>query len=60
VDEDEKCFILDVDKNTLKSAPGFDKDNWPDMSNTTWRAEVFRYYGATPYWEETKTLGGGL
>jgi sporulation protein YlmC with PRC-barrel domain len=60
VDEDEKCFILDVDKNTLKSAPGFDKDNRPDMSNTTWRAEVFRYYGATPYWEETKTLGGGL
>ena len=28
VDEDEKCFILDVDKQTLESAPGFDKDNW--------------------------------
>src|SRR5215831_14251819 len=30
VDENEKCFILDVDKSMLESAPGFDKDNWPD------------------------------
>jgi sporulation protein YlmC with PRC-barrel domain len=59
VDEDEKCFVLDVDKKTLESAPGFDKDNWPDMGDIAWRAEVFSYYGATPYWEETKTLHGG-
>jgi sporulation protein YlmC with PRC-barrel domain len=62
VDEDEKCFILDMDKNTLESAPGFDKDNWPDMADTTWGSTVFRYYGATPYWEEyyeAKTLRGG-
>src|SRR6266853_483621 len=32
VDEDEKCFILDVNQKTLESAPGFDKDNWPDMA----------------------------
>src|SRR6202140_1093622 len=29
VDEDEKCFLLDVDKTTLESAPGFDQDHWP-------------------------------
>ena len=52
VDEDEKCLILDVDKKTLESAPGFDKDNWPDMADNTWGAEVYRHYGATPYWEE--------
>jgi len=65
VDEDEKCFILDLNKKTLESAPGFDKDNWPDMADTTWGSEVYRYYGATPYWQdrvEIKTLrsGGGL
>ncbi len=62
VDEDEKCFILDVDKNTLENAPGFDKDNWPDMTDTTWGSEVFRYYGATPYWEvqQTRHSGGGF
>ena len=63
VDEDEKCFILDVDKSTLENAPGFDKDKWPDMSDSRWRSDLFRYYGAQPYWEEeypeTKTLRGG-
>jgi sporulation protein YlmC with PRC-barrel domain len=61
VDEDEQCFILNVERHRLESAPGFDKNNWPDMDDTTWRSDVFRYYGATPYWEDqgTKTLRGG-
>lgn len=62
VDEDEKCFILDVSKQTLESAPGFDKDNWPDMADTTWGSQIFKHYGATPYWDEYKeerTLHGG-
>ncbi len=62
VDEDEKCFILDVDKQSLESAPGFDKDNWPDMADPTFATNVYQYYGAKPYWEETpqaKTLRGG-
>jgi len=63
VDEDEKCFILDVNKKTLEGAPGFDKGHWPDMADTTWGSEVYRYYGATPYWQddyaETKTHRGG-
>ena len=52
VDEDRKCFILDVDKATLESAPGFDKDNWPDMAEQTWGAQIYSYYGRRPYWEE--------
>jgi sporulation protein YlmC with PRC-barrel domain len=66
VDEDKKHFVLDVDKKKLESAPGFDKDNWPDMADTNWGTQIFRYYGAVPYWEarkEEKTLrsgGGGL
>src|SRR5215469_4901270 len=35
VDEDEKCFILEVDKHTLETAPGFNKNNWPDMADPT-------------------------
>src|SRR6266487_3415781 len=50
VDEDEKCFILDVDKKTLETAPGFDQDNWPDMADTAWGSKIFEHYGATPYW----------
>ena len=33
LNEAEHEFILDVDKSTLENAPGFDKDNWPDMSD---------------------------
>lgn len=42
--EKEKRFYLDVDKETLKEAPSFDKDHWPDMSASTWRDELDVYY----------------
>lgn len=32
VDQDNKCLILDVEKEKFEKAPGFDKDHWPDMS----------------------------
>src|ERR1035437_4265781 len=35
VDEDKKCFVLNVDKTKLEKAPGFDKDKWPDMADTS-------------------------
>ena len=64
VDEDEKCFILDVNKEMLKTAPGFDKDNWPDMADRTWASGIFEHYNASPYWdqgeEKTYRRGGGL
>jgi sporulation protein YlmC with PRC-barrel domain len=62
VDEDEKCFVLNVDKRTLENAPGFDKDNWPDMADPSWGSKIFQHYGITPYWEEREeagTLRGG-
>jgi sporulation protein YlmC with PRC-barrel domain len=61
LDEDEKEFLLDVDKTRLENAPGFDKDNWPDMADPSWRGEVYKFYGAEPYWEdiEEKTYRGG-
>ena len=50
VDKVEKRFILKVDKEVLKRAPGFDKDKWPNMSDRTWGAGVYKYYGTSPYW----------
>ena len=59
VDEDNQSFILNVDKATIKAAPGFDKDNWPNMSDSTWGSQISGYYHVKPYWEGTeKTLGG--
>jgi sporulation protein YlmC with PRC-barrel domain len=52
VDEDEKCFVLDIDKSKLESAPGFDKDHWPDMADHAWGTRIFKYYGTRPYWQD--------
>ena len=35
VDEDRQCLILDVDKQRFENAPGFDKNNWPDMADAS-------------------------
>jgi sporulation protein YlmC with PRC-barrel domain len=52
LDTDGKRFILDVAKERMKNAPGFDKDHWPSMADTTWGGDVHRYYGVRPYWDE--------
>lgn len=51
LDTVEKRFILNVDQELLKRAPGFDKDHWPNMADRTWGSQVFTYYGAKPYWD---------
>jgi sporulation protein YlmC with PRC-barrel domain len=50
-DLSQKVAVLDMDKDRLKNAPGFDKDDWPDLANQTWGAEVYDYYGYRPYWQ---------
>jgi sporulation protein YlmC with PRC-barrel domain len=50
VDTEQKCFILNVPKDRLKEAPGFDKENWPDMTDRTWGMGIYGFYNVTPYW----------
>jgi len=50
IDTNEKQFILDVNKDSLKGAPGFDKAHWPDMADRAWGTDVATFYGAKPYW----------
>lgn len=49
LDTQNKCFVLNADKERLKSAPGFDKDDWPDMADQTWSDEIHSYYGTRPW-----------
>lgn len=51
MDTDNKRFVLAVDKERLKNAPGFDKDHWPSMADQRWAGEIHSYYGIAPYWE---------
>jgi sporulation protein YlmC with PRC-barrel domain len=40
-------FVLNIDKDTLKGAPGFDKGHWPSMADQTWATSVHKFYGTT-------------
>ncbi len=51
LDSEQECFILDVAKEKLKNAPGFDKNNPPKTADRTWGAEIYKYYGYQPYWQ---------
>ena len=50
VDTDNKCFVMDADKELLKNAPGFDKNNWPNTPNGQWYHDIYQYYKQEPYW----------
>ena len=52
LDPVNKQFILNVDKDVLENATGFDKDNWPDMADPAFGTNVYRHYGYKPYWED--------
>jgi sporulation protein YlmC with PRC-barrel domain len=50
IDAENHRLILDVSKEQLEKAPGFDKDNWPDTAEPGWQLELYKFYGYTPYW----------
>jgi sporulation protein YlmC with PRC-barrel domain len=48
----EDKLVLNVDREKLKSAPGFEKDaKWPDFADRVWGRSVYNYYGYSPYWD---------
>ncbi len=51
LDTENKCFVLGVSKEQLKSAQGFNKDRWPSMADQRWATELHQFYSARPYWE---------
>ena len=48
LDTINKRFVLNIDKNRLQSAPGFDPDAWPDMGDVTWAQQIHSFYGTDP------------
>ena len=49
LDTVNKRFVLNVEKERLENAPGFDKDNWPNMADASWATEIHSFYGTKPY-----------
>ena len=48
-------FTLDIDKERLKDAPGFDEDHWPSMADPKWASGVHKFYGTTYDADEYRT-----
>ena len=46
----EHAFVLDIPKEVLENAEGFDKDNWPATSRES-LSTIYSYYGYQPYWQ---------
>ncbi len=44
LDTENKRFVLNVEKDRLKDAPGFDKNKWPNMADKAWAQGVDAYY----------------
>jgi sporulation protein YlmC with PRC-barrel domain len=55
LDTVNKTFAMDIAKDRLETAPGFEKDAWPNMADATWARDIHAYYGTRPY-----TAGAGL
>ena len=52
LDTEKHAFILNVKKEALENAPGFDKDNRPDNAQyeAKWLLDVYEHDQVRPYW----------
>lgn len=54
VDRQNERLVLDVTKDRLESAPGFDKNNWPETADDTFVENVYDYYGKRDVYMRTR------
>jgi hypothetical protein len=59
LDTANKRFVLNVDKEKLKTAPGFNSNAWPDMSDISWANQIHKFYGTDPSRYSGPTMGPG-
>jgi sporulation protein YlmC with PRC-barrel domain/uncharacterized membrane protein YkoI len=49
---DAKSFVIDMSEERFKSAPSFERDQWPNMTDRNWSNDIHSFYGVRPDWEE--------
>lgn len=54
LDTQNKRFVLDVNKERLENAPGFEKSNWPNMADATWQQSIHDYYGTPRFSDDQR------
>jgi len=43
-------LVLTVPSPRIEKAPGFDKTDWPDVTDRSWGRKVYEHFGCQPYW----------
>jgi sporulation protein YlmC with PRC-barrel domain len=54
IDDGTREFILNLSREQLDNAPGFDKHDWPDMANPDFGNAIHSHYGEQPYWNQNR------
>ena len=42
----DEQLILNVSRERLRDAPGFDKNHWPNMADPTWSTDIDAFFGS--------------
>jgi hypothetical protein len=62
--EGQGAYVINVEKETLQNAPGFEEDDWPDMTDPSWTDRLRRHYNLPETTERrlqgTRAPGAGL
>jgi len=58
---DRVVLVLDVTKEQMNGAQGFDEANWPNFADKTFSTEIYRRYKLEDYWNhDVARNDGGL
>jgi len=56
---DRQSLSTSIDRAKLASAPHFTKDQWPDMTDPAWPAQLYQYYGKQAYFDSGELRATG-
>jgi len=49
---DHKHLVTGIDRQKLSGAPHFDKNSWPNLTDTAFASQVYQYYGKQAYFNQ--------
>jgi sporulation protein YlmC with PRC-barrel domain len=52
--KDEMWFVLNIQKEKLEAAPGFDNNAWPDFADEKWIQQIDTYYREATIQDKTR------
>jgi sporulation protein YlmC with PRC-barrel domain len=54
LDTENKRLVSNIERSDFEKATGFDRNNWPDMSDRDWGSRIHHLYRCIPHWERVE------